>query len=136
MSTSTRTKPAAQNSSKSGSGSGYEHREDSGSMFYDEPGVPTLTGSLKHGKTYKVTGEPQIDKNQRSYIKITGDGVSGALYENERKEQERHPDYTGPIEIGGDKMRVSAWKKKTQSGKNAGSEFLSLAFSFPRQQEG
>jgi len=114
----------------------FQHREGSGSLFYDAPGVPTLTGALTYGKSRDVTGEPAVDKNQRDYVRISGTGVSGALYPNERKEAEKHPDFTGPIEIDGQKLRISAWTKQTQKGANAGQDFLSVAVSEPRQQNG
>jgi len=123
MSTSTKSRTSSQGKST------FEHREDSGTLFYDAPGAPTLSGALRRGKTINVTAEPAVDRQTRDYIRISGNGVSGALYTNERKEQERHPDFTGPIEINGEKLRVSVWKKVTQTGKNAGSEFLSLALS-------
>lgn len=110
----------------------FEHNDGHGSLFYDVPGVPTLSGSFKWEKTYNVTGEPQIDKNQKEYTRLTGDGVSGGLYVNERKERDTHPDYTGPIEVNGQKLRMSAWKKETKSGQNAGQEYLSIAISEPR----
>ena len=127
-------------SQRSGATSGgrkaFSHNENNGSLFYDAPGVPTLSGSINCGGNRNVTAEPAVDKNQRKYVRITGDKVSGALYENERKEQERHPDHTGPIEVDGRKLRISAWKKQTKSGENAGQEFLSVAISEPRQQNG
>lgn len=113
----------------------FEHKDGNGSLFYDEPGVPTLSGSLKYGKTYSVTGEPQVDKNQVQYTRIMGDGLSGGLYPNERKENERHPDFTGPIEIDGQRLRISAWEKEIKAGQSAGQKFLSVSVSEPRARE-
>lgn len=126
--TSTTQRGKAATSSKSS----FQHREGSGTLFYDVPGTPTLSGQIMQGKLVSVTGEPAVDKEQRPYIKIVGEGVSGALYENDRKEQEKHPDYTGPIDFNGQKLRMSAWKKLTKTGKNAGGEFLSVALSEKR----
>lgn len=112
----------------------YTQREDSGTLFYDAPGAPTLAGEIRCGKTHTVTAEPAIDKNQRDYIKVSGDGVSGGLFVNDRKEKETHPDYTGPVEFNGRKMRMSAWKKPLKSGQNAGQDFLSIAVSEPYQK--
>lgn len=131
MSTSTTGRTAA--STKTAA---FQHKEGNGSLFYDAPGVPTLTGAFTYGKTRDVAAEPAVDKNQRDYVKIAGDGVSGALYANERKEAEKHPDYTGPIEIDGRKLRISAWRKPIKSGPNAGQDFLSVSVSEPRQQNG
>lgn len=113
----------------------FEHKDGHGSLFYDAPGVPTLSGSFKFGRTFEVTGEPQVDKNQRDYTRILGNGVSGGLYVNDRKENERHPDFNGPIEVDGQRLRISAWKKEIKSGQSAGQEYLSIAVSEPRQRE-
>lgn len=49
---------------------------------------------------------------------------SGSLFKNDRKNNERQPDYTGNAIINGKNMRVSAWIKKSQNG----TAFMSLAF--------
>ena len=113
----------------------FEHRDGTGSLFYDAPGVPTLSGSFKFGRSFDVTGEPQVDKNSRDYVRITGEGVSGGLFVNDRKENERHPDYSGPIEVDGQKLRLAAWKKAIKTGQNAGQEYLSIAISEPQQRD-
>lgn len=111
---------------------GFQQRDNSGSLFYDVPGAPTMSGTVTMGgKTHKITAEPAVDKNTKSYLKIVGDEVSGGLWENENVQNERSPDYRGPIKIGGQDKRVSAWKKAAQSGQNVGQEFLSLAVSDP-----
>jgi uncharacterized protein (DUF736 family) len=55
---------------------------------------------------------------------------SGALFKNERKQSDRHPDYTGSAMINGVDVGVSAWVKKSSSGKS----FFSLAFN-PKQEQ-
>jgi hypothetical protein len=121
------TKTAARNSQSSKKS--FEHKDGHGSLFYDAPGVPTLSGSFRVGKSYEVTGEPAVDKNQNDYTRISGNGVSGGLFNNDRKESPNHPDYTGPIDVDGKKYRMAAWKKETKSGEHAGQEYLSLAIS-------
>jgi hypothetical protein len=120
------------------SDSKFQARENSGVLFYDAPGAPTMAGSVQRGKDIKITAEPAVDKNQKDYLRIVGDGVSGGLYENERKTKDNQPDYVGPCSFNREEMRVSAWKKEAKSGKNAGSTFLSLAFSekLPPRQDG
>lgn len=129
------TKASTSRSSSASTKKTFEHKDGTGSLFYDAPGVPTLSGSLKYGQTYNVTGEPQVDKNQNEYTRIIGDGVSGGLYVNDRKENERHPDLTGPIEINGEKLRMSAWKKEIKGGPNVGQEFLSISITEQRRRE-
>jgi uncharacterized protein (DUF736 family) len=47
----------------------------------------------------------------------------GALFKNDRKEQENHPDYKGSVNVGGVDYWLSAWLKRSQSGKS----FMSLS---------
>lgn len=116
------------------SNSKFTPRENSGVLFYDAPGAPTMAGSVQSGTEIKVTAEPAIDKNQKDYLRITGDNVSGGLYENERKTADNQPDYSGPISVNRVEMRVAAWKKEAKTGKNAGQVFLSLAISEKQQR--
>lgn len=48
---------------------------------------------------------------------------SGALFRNERKNGEKHPDYTGNLNIGGQPFELAAWIRKSQGGKT----FMSLS---------
>jgi len=49
---------------------------------------------------------------------------SGVLFKNDKKESEKHPDYTGKVNMGGKEMRLAAWIKQGQKGK-----FMSLSLS-------
>ncbi len=49
---------------------------------------------------------------------------SGFLFKNDRKEQERQPDYTGNLNIEGQEYWLSGWIKEGKSGK-----FMGLALS-------
>jgi len=42
---------------------------------------------------------------------------SGALFKNDRKERDNHPDYTGKITVAGVDYWLSAWIKEGQRGK-------------------
>lgn len=46
----------------------------------------------------------------------------GVLFKNDRKEQEKHPDYRGSINVGGVDYWLSAWIKEGNRGK-----FMSLS---------
>ena len=48
---------------------------------------------------------------------------SGALFTNDKKTKETHPDLNGKITILGREFYLSAWKKQTGQGKN----YLSLS---------
>ena len=55
---------------------------------------------------------------------------SGALFRNDRKEADRHPDYKGRITIAGQTYDLAGWLKES---KKDGKKFLSLRASVPRQ---
>jgi len=48
---------------------------------------------------------------------------SGALFKNDRKEQDSHPDYNGKALISGVEYWISAWIKEGKTGK-----FFSFSF--------
>jgi hypothetical protein len=54
---------------------------------------------------------------------------SGALFKNDRKEKDTHPDYTGNAMIDGRDYWISAWVKDAGKGK-----FFSFAFK-PKDEQ-
>ena len=40
----------------------------------------------------------------------------GALFKNDKKESDRHPDYRGSINVGGTEYWLSAWMKTSAKG--------------------
>ena len=50
-----------------------------------------------------------------------------ALFINERKQSERHPDMTGKGLVGGKEWRVAAWNNTSKGGK----KYLKMKFSLP-----
>ena len=52
---------------------------------------------------------------------------SGALFKEEEKKSEKHPDYKGNCLVNGEKMYIAAWINESQSGK----KYMSLSFSAP-----
>lgn len=56
---------------------------------------------------------------------------SGAIFVNDRKEKDSHPDRKGDAMIGGVAYWVSGWVKEGSKGK-----FLSLAFTPKDEQKG
>ena len=51
--------------------------------------------------------------------------MSGVLFRNRRKAQEKHPDYTGSCKIGGKVYYVSAWIKESGEG----TKYFSMAYT-------
>ena len=51
--------------------------------------------------------------------------LSGALFKNQKKETDKHPDYKGQAEIEGTEYWVSAWLNESSKGM----KYLSLKFS-------
>lgn len=47
----------------------------------------------------------------------------GAIFRNEKKESEKHPDMTGSLNVNGVEYYVSAWTKVSKKGQ----KFLSLS---------
>lgn len=56
---------------------------------------------------------------------------SGSLFNNDRKNTEKHPDDTGTAMVGGVEYYISAWRKRSSGGK----DFISLSFT-PKNQAG
>jgi uncharacterized protein (DUF736 family) len=54
----------------------------------------------------------------------------GALFKNDKKESEKHPDYKGSIMLGGIVYELAGWKKDGSKG-----TFLSLKGQEPRNRE-
>jgi len=48
---------------------------------------------------------------------------SGVLFRNDRKTEEKHPDYTGTVTIMSEKWRLAGWIKKSKAGRS----YLSLS---------
>jgi uncharacterized protein (DUF736 family) len=40
----------------------------------------------------------------------------GALFRNDKKESDNHPDYKGSINVGGEEYWLSAWLNESQKG--------------------
>lgn len=55
----------------------------------------------------------------------------GSIWPNKKKETDRHPDFTGSVNVDGVDYWVSAWKK----GSNAKENAPSLTFSVKRKDE-
>jgi uncharacterized protein (DUF736 family) len=46
----------------------------------------------------------------------------GALFSNDRKQTEKHPDFKGTVNVGGKEFWISGWKKTGSKG-----DFISLS---------
>jgi uncharacterized protein (DUF736 family) len=54
---------------------------------------------------------------------------SGALFKNDDKQTDKHPDYRGQINVGGTEYWLSAWVKTSKKG----NKFMSLSVQ-PKEQ--
>lgn len=52
---------------------------------------------------------------------------SGAIFKNDKKTAETHPDYKGKVNVNGKEMEVALWLKTSQ----AGMKYFSASFSEP-----
>lgn len=57
---------------------------------------------------------------------------SGVLFVNERKSTDRHPDFTGQVNVEGVEYWMSAWKRKSKNGRG----FLSIALTVKDEFKG
>jgi hypothetical protein len=55
----------------------------------------------------------------------------GALFDNDRKESETHPDMKGKLNVGGVEHWFSAWWKESKTG----TQYLSLCLGKPVEQQ-
>lgn len=51
----------------------------------------------------------------------------GAIFKNNKKEKETHPDYRGTINVDGVEKEISLWVKTSQKGE----QFFSVSISEP-----
>lgn len=57
---------------------------------------------------------------------------SAALFPNDKKGNDKAPDYKGKGEVNGKEVELAAWVRKSEKGTN----FLSIKFSEPYKKEG
>lgn len=55
----------------------------------------------------------------------------GVLFSNQKKQSEKHPDYTGNININGVEHWLSAWVNRSNNGKS----YMSLSIGEPKDQQ-
>ena len=58
---------------------------------------------------------------------------SGALFKNDRKETDKHPDYTGSIVVAGVEYWISAWMNTAQS---SGVKYMGLSVTEKEDKPG
>lgn len=58
----------------------------------------------------------------------------GAIWKNDRKETENHPDFTGTLNVDGKDYWVSAWKRKPDAKEGSPALSFSVKVKEPRSQ--
>lgn len=58
------------------------------------------------------------------------DTNKGVLFKNDKKGNEKAPDYTGKMNVNGKEMRLAAWVREGAKGK-----FMSLSMSEPQEKK-
>ena len=58
---------------------------------------------------------------------------TGAIFKNDKKEKETHPDYKGSINVDGKDFYVSSWINTIKKGENAGNKYMSLKLT-PKEE--
>ena len=56
---------------------------------------------------------------------------SGALFKNDRKEQEKQPDYKGSLTVNGAEYWISAWLNESKNGQ----KYMGLKVNLKEQQQ-
>lgn len=56
--------------------------------------------------------------------------LRGALFKNQKKTDERHPDYRGEVTVEGVKYEIGAWLKTSANGLR----YMSMKLQLPREQ--
>jgi hypothetical protein len=51
---------------------------------------------------------------------------SGAIFKNDKKTKDTHPDYRGKVNVNGKEMEIALWVKQGKNG-----SFMSASFSEP-----
>lgn len=57
--------------------------------------------------------------------------MTGVLFKNNRKENEKHPDYTGKAMVDGHEYQLSAWINTSSKG----NKFMSITFRPPKDAQ-
>lgn len=63
-------------------------------------------------------------------MSYTQQNNSGSIFKNDRKTNEKQPDYSGTLTIEGKEMRIALWVKEGKKGK-----FFSVKLSEPLEKQ-
>jgi hypothetical protein len=62
--------------------------------------------------------------------------MRGVLFRNDRKRNDKDPEYTGNAEVDGVEYWLSAWVNEAKKGKNEGKKFFSISFKAKNEKRG
>ena len=100
-------------------------------------GLKGFAGREEAGKLRPQCEELEQELRRRGIPMAEYDNnFKGVLYKNDKKTEDKHPEYKGSGQIDGIEYWISAWIKTAgQNAKVPGSKFMSLAFT-PKNQSG
>lgn len=58
--------------------------------------------------------------------------MRGVLFRNDKRETDKHPEYTGKVQIRGEEFRLAAWVRESSK---SGQKFFSIAVSEPQNTQ-
>lgn len=57
--------------------------------------------------------------------------MTGVLFKNHRKQNDKHPDYTGNATVEGYEYELSAWIKESKKG----NKYMKITFQSPKEEQ-
>ena len=75
-------------------------------------------------RRFGAPNEPPVWRRQEKTMAFEQKDNAGVIFVNDRKTEEKHPDRTGTVMVGGKLYYANGWLKKTKDGR----PYLSLTF--------
>ena len=83
-----------------------------------------ITFNTETARRFGAPNEPPVWRQQEKTMTFEQKDNTGAIFVNDRKTEETHPDRTGTVMVGGKLYYANGWLKKAKDGRT----YLSLSF--------